>query len=183
MSFADVEVSDADRRELEPHRFHLELDPQPFVLGGHGVQVGWRPKWLPELRIAIANFALDLPDAVAQFDDKNKGFHLSVLPTPALFVHAIYKGFLLGGSLRYLRLEYTHDDFAGELSTTQDISLEVIGGYRWFPTTNLGFYVHPWLGLSTSLHQSGSKQVGDRSYKELPIQPFFTVNLGWELAL
>jgi hypothetical protein len=110
------------------------------------------------------------------------GFHLKIQPTPALFVHAIYKGFLLGGSLRYLRLAYTHDDFAGERSHTQDISLEAIAGYRWFPTKS-GFYLHPWLGLSTSLHQSGDARVGDRSYQALSIQPFATVNLGWELSL
>ncbi len=174
---------DEEAPSLAPtHKLHLELDPQPFVLGGHGVQIGWRPIWLPKLRVAVANFALDVPDPVTQFDDENDGFHLRVRPTPALFVHAIHKGFLLGGSLRYLRLEYKHDDFPGESASSEDVSLELIVGYRWFPSST-GFYLHPWLGLSASLHQSGSTEVGDRSYQALPIQPFATVNLGWELSL
>ena len=121
---------DATSSTAPTHRLHLELDPQPFALGGHGVQVGWRPAWLPGLRIALANFALDIPDAIAQLGDNNDGFHLRVRPTPALFVHTIYRGFLFGGSLRYLRLEYTHDDVAGGVATTEDISLEAICGYH-----------------------------------------------------
>jgi len=31
-----------------------------------------------------------------------------------------------------------------------------------------------------TLAQRGDAVVGDRRYDPLPIQPFFTVNLGWE---
>lgn len=174
--------SAADESPNSAHRVHLELDPLPFALGGHGVQIGWRPAQLPELRIALANFALGIPDSVAQIDSANDGFGLDVRPTPALFVHYLRgprSGFAIGGSLRYLRLRYSRGDTTAD---TEEVSLEAIAGYRWFPSSS-GFYVHPWLGLSRALRTSGRAEIDGVTYSSPPVQPFATVNLGWELSL
>jgi hypothetical protein len=39
------------------------------------------------------------------------------------------------------------------------------------------------LGLSRVLARTDQPRVGESSYSQLPLQPFFTVNLGYELEL
>ena len=63
-----------------------------------------------------------------------------------------------------------------------EFSIEALFGYKWHPWS-AGFYAIPWLGLSRTLARTEDPDVGSKSYSPLPIQPFFTVNLGWEFAL
>jgi hypothetical protein len=166
---------------------HLEVDPLPFSRGGYGTQIGVRPHALAGLRFAIASFALDVPDFAIQVGSGNDGFHARVRPSGALYVlyylaPSCRHSFAFGGSLRYLRLRYTEDDAPGEHADASELSPEAIAAFKWNPW-KAGFYLQPWLGLSTTLWRSGSRKVGAKSYDPLPIQPFFTVNLGWEFAL
>ena len=39
-------------------RLHLEIDPQPFILGGYGIQPGVRYN---HVRLGLGNFRLDYP--------------------------------------------------------------------------------------------------------------------------
>ena len=167
---------------------HLELDPLPFALGGYGIQPGVRDDDILDgrLRVAIGNFSLDVPEFAAELGETD-GWNLHVRPgSGALYVLYLLSPkrntFVLGGSLRFLRVEYTHDAFPGSRLRTAELSPEGIVGYKWHPT-RYGFYVIPWLGLSTTLVRSDDLIVGDRQYTPLPIQAFFTVNLGWELVL
>lgn len=91
-------------------------------------------------------------------------------------------GLVAGGSLRYLRYEYTHDDFAGERARGGEVSIEAIIGFKWH-LGGFGFYLQPWLGISRGLFDNGSSTVGDRDYEQPILSPFATVNLGWELEL
>jgi len=167
---------------------HLELDPLPFALGGYGIQPGVRDDRILDgrLRVAVGNFSLDVPELAAELGS-NDGWNLHVRPgSGALYVLYMLaperNTFVLGGSVRFLRVEYTHDDFEGRALRTAELSPELIVGYKWHPT-RFGFYVIPWLGLSTTLLRSDDVYIGNRVYTPLPIQAFFTVNLGWELVL
>lgn len=164
---------------------HGELDPLPFARAGYGGQLGVRDdERLGRVRIAAASFALDVPDLAAQLGD-NDGFHLRVRPSAAVYV--LYylapgrDGLALGGSLRYLRLRATHDAFTGVHDDTRELSPEAIVAYKWHPS-RYGFYLQPWFGLSATAWRAHDLRVGDRTYDPLPVQAFFTVNLGWELV-
>ncbi|HEU5057439.1 MAG TPA: hypothetical protein VFU21_12970 [Kofleriaceae bacterium] len=173
-------------RAEEPHRLHAEVDPLPFALGGYGGQVGYRAAALPRLRIALASFALEVPDAVAQLDDDNDGFHVRVRPSGALyllyFLSGSRGGWVAGGSLRVLRLAYSHDGAPGETTRLRELSIEAIGGYKWHPW-DAGFYLQPWVTIARAVHRTGDAVVGGREYQQMFLQLFATVNLGWELAL
>jgi len=167
-------------------RLHAEVDPLPFATRGYGGQLGIRPPALRGVRIAVASFSLNVPDLVAQVGG-NDGFHLQVRPSAAVYVLYYFKpggrdGFAVGGAMRYLRLRYEHDDVPGQHADASEVSPEAIVGYQWHPFRN-GFYLQPWLGLSATLAHDGEAVVGDRDFDALPIQPFFTVNVGWEQAL
>ena len=170
----------------EPHRLHAEVDPLPFALGGYGGQIGFRGAGQPRLRFAVASFALDVPDAIAQLDSDNDGFHVRVRPSGALyclyFLSGPRGGWVAGGSLRYLRLEYSHDRVADQRARIGELSIEAIGGYKWHPW-DAGFYLQPWLTIARALARSGDAVVGDREYQQPFVQFFATVNLGWELSL
>jgi hypothetical protein len=179
-------ASPAAETARQPHRVHIEIDPLPFVRGGYGGQIGYRAAALPRLRFAVASFALDVPDLITQLDDDNDGFHIRVRPSGALYVlyflSGVRAGWVAGGSIRWLRLEYTHDAVPDAEAHVGQLSLEAIAGYKWHPWA-AGFYVQPWLGVSRAVAQSGEAIVGDRTYDEPPVQLFATVNLGWELEL
>lgn len=167
-------------------RLHAELDPLTFANGGYGGQIGIRHPALHGVRIAIASFALHVPDPLAQIGG-NDGFDLRVRPSGALY--ALYylrpagrDGLAIGASLRYLRLRYEHDDAPGERADVTELSPEAIIGYQWHPFHN-GFYLQPWLALGVTVLRRGEPLVDGQRYDPLPIQPFLTVNIGWEQRL
>lgn len=137
------------------------------------------------IRFAAASFSLHVPDPISQIG--NAGFDERVQPSGAAY--ALYylrpgghDGFAVGGSVRLLRIEYRHDDVANEQSHVVEISPEAIVGYQWHPFHN-GFYLQPWIGLGVTVWRNHTATVGPYTYDELPINPFVTVNLGWELRI
>jgi len=165
---------------------HGELDPFPFATLRYGGQLGVRAPQLAGVRLALASFSLDVPDVIGQLGG-NDGFHVDVRPSGALY--ALYylrpagsDGLAVGASLRYLRFRYTHDDAPGEDVDVSELSPEAIVGYQWHPFHN-GFYLQPWLALGVALTHSADATVGGHTYDELPVSPFFTVNIGYERAL
>ena len=185
LAASPARADDADDAD-DAIRLHAELDPLTFANGGYGGQIGIRHPTLHGVRIAIASFALHVPDPLAQIGG-NDGFDLRVRPSGALY--ALYylrpagrDALAIGASLRYLRLRYEHDDAPGERADVTELSPEAIVGYQWHPFHN-GFYLQPWLALGVTLARQGEAVVGDKRYAELAIQPFFTVNVGWEQRL
>ena len=163
-------------------RIHLELDPLPFILGGYGVQVGVAPAPLPGWRVGLGNFSLEVPDFAAQLNSANDGFHVKVRRSHALYGRHFFsglRGFCVGGSLRYLRLEYTHDDSPGARARITELSIEAIGGYKWHPADN-GFYIMPWLAIAKPLYATDTVQLDDNTYEPDFVQLFATANLGWQ---
>lgn len=166
----------------------IEVDPFPFATGRYGVQLGARVPALRGVRISIAQFSLDVPDGLAAAL-YGEGTHVDVRPGSGA-IYALYyfrdagaDGFTVGASLRFLRIESTHDDAAGTIHLTE-LSPELIAGYQWHPFHN-GFYVQPWVALGVTAYSSGSTTYGTSSvtFDEPPVSPFFTVNLGYEHTL
>ena len=188
LALAAIGASPAHADDRADHRVRVfsELDPLTFANLGYGVQVGIRHPALRGLRLAVASFSLHVPDVIAQLGG-NDGFDLRVRPSAALY--ALYyfappgrDGLAIGGSLRYLRPRYQHEDVPGAEVTVGEVSPEVIVGYQWHPLHN-GFYLQPWFALGVVVAHDGEPTVGAHTYDELPVIPFFTVNVGWELAL
>ncbi|HUS66263.1 MAG TPA: hypothetical protein VMZ28_17035 [Kofleriaceae bacterium] len=179
-----VAVAPAAARADEPARVHAEVDPLPFARGGYGAQLGLRLRG-SGLRFAVASFALDVPDAATQLSG-NDGFHARVRPSGAVYVlyypSPTRGGWAFGGSLRYLRLRYRHDDEPGARANVTELSPELIAGYKWHPRP-AGFYLQPWFGLGVTAARDGDLDVGARTYDPPPVQLFATVNLGWDVAL
>jgi hypothetical protein len=177
--FLALALSAATAHADEPLRLHVELDPLPFARGGYGGQAGAHVT--PHVRVAIASFALDVPDFVAQ-SGGNDDFHIRV--RPSLGAYGLYylspgrNGWALGGAVRLLRLSYTQGDFGGATELLQ-VSPELIVAYRWHPWRSSGFYLQPWFGLSVVLYEDAEPPAG---YDPPPLSPFFTVNLGWALV-
>ena len=170
----------------DPTYLHAEIDPLTLATEGYGGQIGLRIPALHGVRLAVASFSLHEPDAIAQING-NDGFHLRVRPSAALYALYYFKppghdGFAIGASVRYLRVRYELDAAPGEQTTVSEVSPEAIIGYQWHPFHN-ELYLQPWLALGVVLSRDKSPTVGGRTYDELPISPFFTVNIGWEQAL
>jgi hypothetical protein len=170
----------------EPTYFHVELDPLPFANSGYGGQIGVRHPALRGVRLAVASFSLHVPDVITELGG-NDGWDQTVLPSAALYVlyyprRAGRDGFSVGGSFRYLRYRFFHDDMPASTVTIGEITPEAIVGYQWHPFKN-GFYLQPWFALGISLWRNREPAVNGRTYESLPISPFFTVNIGYEHGL
>jgi hypothetical protein len=164
---------------------HAELDPLTFANGGYGGQLGVRLPQLRGVRLAIASFSLHVPDVLSQIG--NAGFDERVEPSAALYVLYYFRpaghdGFSVGGSVRWLRVRFEHDAEPGLEAHIKELSPEAIVGYQWHPFHN-GFYLQPWFALGVTLWRDHDPVVGTHRYSELPVSPFFTVNIGYEQAL
>lgn len=169
----------ASARDL---RVHVEADPLPFILGGYGLQVGLAHKAIPGWRLGLGNFSLDVPDIAAQLNSDNEGFHLRVRRSHALYGLHFFsglRGWCVGGSMRYLRLEYTHDDSPGEHVRVGEFSVEAIGGYKWHPADN-GFYLMPWVAIAKPIIATGDAELGTNAYQTDFVQLFMTANIGYQ---
>lgn len=176
-------ATDARADVPAPWLVSAEVDPLPFATRGYGMQIGVRPPALGGIRIALASFLVNVPRPVAELGG-NDGFEVTVRPSAAIYVlHYFAKpgrdGLAVGGALRYLRLWYRHDDVPGAEAFTSELSPEAIVAYQWHPGGG-GFYLQPWVGLSFTAVRSGEPVVGSKTYDPLVVQPFFTVNIGWE---
>lgn len=179
----------APARADDPVYIHAELDPTTFALRGYGGQVGFRFPQLHGVRLAVASFSLHVPDAIAQLNG-NDGFHEKVLPCGAFYAlyyftrpsgGSVQDSLAAGISVRYLREEYTHDT-TDAFDDIEEISPEAILAYQWHPFHN-GFYLQPWLALGVTVYKNHDAVVGSFKYDELPISPFFTINIGYEQPL
>lgn len=186
LAIATLILASAAPASAEPHRVHAEVDPLPFILGGYGGQIGYRSPSLPRWRFAVASFALDLPDPIAELGG-NDGFSVELRPSLAAYV--LYYGsgrrggLALGGSIRFLRPSYSRDDTPGERADAGELSVEAIAGYKWHPFA-AGFYLQPWLAIARTLAETGDEPViGGERYEPLFLSLFATVNVGWELEL
>ncbi|HEY4182781.1 MAG TPA: hypothetical protein VGM90_38380 [Kofleriaceae bacterium] len=172
----------AGTAHADPIYLHAEVDPLTFANGGYGGQLGIRVR---HVRFALASFSLHVPDVVSQIG--NDGFDERIRPSGALYAlyylnAAGHDGFAFGASLRLLRIRYEHDDVPGTEAHVTELSPEAIVGYQWHPFHN-GFYLQPWLALGVTVWKNHPGKVGTYTYDELPISPFFTVNIGWEQAV
>lgn len=162
---------------------HAELDPLTFAnQPGYGGQIGVRAPQLRGVRLAIASFALHVPDVLTGLLG-NDGIDQRVRPSGALyglyyFAPPGHDGFAVGASLRYLRLRYTEDATQAQLDVSE-VSPEVIVGYQWHPLHGR-FYLQPWFALGVTVWRSRELALG---VDEPPVSPFFTVNVGYEYAL
>ncbi len=162
---------------------HAELDPLTFAnQPGYGGQIGVRHPALHGVRIAIASFALHVPDVLSGLLG-NDGVDQRVRPSGAIY--GLYyvgppgkDGLAIGASLRYLRIRYELESDPAMRIDVSELSPEVIAGYQWHPLDGR-FYVQPWFALGVTVWRSR----GLGFAYEPPVSPFFTVNVGYELAL
>lgn len=160
---------------------HAELDPLTFAnQPGYGGQIGIRPRALRGVRLAIASFALHVPDALTGLLVAD-GVDQRVRPSGA--VYGLYylappgrDGLAIGASLRYLRLRYERDNDA-RVDDVRELSPELIVGYQWHPLHGR-FYAQPWGALGVTVWRDHAPFVDEPA-----VSPFVTVNLGYEYAL
>jgi hypothetical protein len=179
--------------DAAPTLLHAELDPLPFAnQPGYGVQIGIRHPALRGVRVAIASFALDVPDFIAHtfYGD---GIDQRVRPSGAIYGLYYFNapgkdGFAVGASVRYLRTRYEHESDPSLTADIDEISPEVIVGYQWHPM-NGRFYLQPWFALGVTVWRDRGTHLGSDPATSpivldpLPVSPFFTVNLGYEYSL
>ncbi len=175
-----------------PTVIHAELDPLPFAnQPGYGGQIGVRHPALRGVRLAIASFALHVPDVLSHA--LNRG-DVDQRVRPSGAIYGLYyfgapgeDGFAVGASVRYLRQRYTDEADASLTADVGELSPELIVGYQWHPMKGR-FYLQPWFALGVTVWRDrglhlGADPANAAVVDPLPVSPFFTVNVGYEYAL
>jgi hypothetical protein len=177
--------------DVPPTLIHAELDPLTFAnYPGYGGQIGLRHPALRGVRVAVASFALHVPDILSQ---KLNGGGIDQRVRPSGAIYGLYyfektgvDGFAIGASIRYLRIRYTDESEPSRTTDVREISPEVIAAYQWHPWKGR-FYIQPWFALGVTVWRQGSLALGPDPAPIVvdpwPVSPFFTFNLGYEYAL
>jgi hypothetical protein len=117
---ADSSAPVSDQAVEHQWRISLETDPFDFFLDGYGIVVGDRPAQIPNWRLALATFALDLPQFLVELDDANQGFGMRIDhgfgATGSYYFSEESGGFYVGPTVGYLIAEYTHAEVPNEVA-------------------------------------------------------------------
>ena len=84
----------------------------------------------------------------------------------------------LGGAVHTMSSSITR---AGSNQTRDLLTLEVLarGGYRWFPLTEQGLFINPWLGAGPLVPLTQPAPIAGEVYATARAQVIGTVHVGW----
>lgn len=164
-------------------KFSLEIDPATFFMKGYGVHIRMQPKNCTHALIGIGVYALDLPEALVDFNEKNKGkdWNVRIQNGFSLFGEhhftEVNEKWFVGGQLGLQTFKIEKDIIKGRSTFTNVLTMGYVG-YTIKPFNN-GFYMKPWLGLGYTTKLSGKNKLEDNTYNIAPITYFATLHIGY----
>lgn len=164
-------------------KFSLEIDPATFFMKGYGLHIRMQPKNCTHALFGIGAYALDLPEALVDFNDKNKGedWNIRIQNGFSLFGEhhftEVNEKWYIGGQLGIQTFKIEKDQIKGSNTFTNTLTMGYVG-YTFKPFDN-GLYVKPWLGIGYTTKLSGENELEDNTYDIAPITYFATLHIGY----
>lgn len=186
-AFALVLLPSAKAQDVYPtsSKVSIEVDPVTFLFKGYSLHLRLQPKGSSHLFLGLGTYALDLPNFMVNFNQKNKnrGWDVRLNQGHSAFAEyhfeEVNKGWFTGiqAGLQEHRLE---NSGAPGRTSYQNLLLMTYGGYTWaIPRSS--FYIKFWGGLGYSNQISGSNEIENTVYDISPISWFGTFHLGCRL--
>lgn len=165
-------------------RLSLEIDPVTFLLKGYSLHARYQPMFSERLLIGVGTYALDLPDAIVDFnkDNRDKGWEARI--RNAYFLYGEFypgkanHGWFIGEQIGFQSYKVSNETEVSGTTSFNTILLMTYAGYSWHPYKG-SFYIKPWIGLGFTEKIDGINQVGGLKYEVGPWFPFFTFHAGY----
>jgi hypothetical protein len=164
-------------------KFSIEIDPITYVFKGYSVHLRWQPKNCDHLLLGLGTYAMDLPDAMVNFDSKNKeeGWKVRINQAYGLFAEhhftEVNHKWFVGGQLGIQEYKIENETIAGSEKYNNILAMGYFG-YTFKPFKN-NLYFKPWAGLGYTSKISGDNTIGASEYHIAPIMMFATLHVGY----
>jgi hypothetical protein len=174
--------SSAEPPATESTHIDVEWIASLAPLGGVGAKAGTSPGSVPQLRVGLGAFALELPQFGLD-DNADMGWTVTDLAGMAEARYSLSPG--RGGAFVALDLLYQRRTFelagtAGSSHVGQYIAAAAIG-YEYFPFARHGLFVTANFTLAVRFAETGTPGHAGMAFSEKRVLPLPGVNLGWQL--
>ncbi len=168
---AFLTITNTSKAQLPDKQVDVSVDPIAFFLDGISVHGGYATNgW----HFDVEGFSLDVPESVHGNEGltaSQNGLELKL----NRYFQGKTKGFFVSAGGGISELKVTGSE--GASKTNFEYSAGFRSGYRW--NTGLGnLYLTPLVGLEYTFNPK-DLTVGGQTFKNKPLQPYATVNIGW----
>lgn len=164
-------------------KFSIEIDPATFAFNGYGVHFRLHPKGCEHLLVGFGTYAMNMPDALVNFNNnnKNKGWDVRINKGYSLFGEhhftEVNRKWFIGTQIGIQEFKIQNDNLVGSEKFTNILAMGYFG-YTIKPFKN-SLYIKPWAGIGYSSKISGNNILGISEYDIAPITMFATLHIGY----
>jgi hypothetical protein len=166
-------------------RISAEMDPlDPTVYKGWSLFSVIRTDSLGPWAIRFGTGRAYLPKAFTE-GGGNKGWSFGFDPVTTVGVERFF-GHGRGGPFLIAALGYANMLFTGPSGgkdNVRQVSLQLGGGYRWYPSDNLGLVLSIDVGAVRSFYQTHQPTDGNDKFKVPFVSPIAELFVGWDFDL
>lgn len=178
ISAQEKEISAKNKTE-----YSIEIDPFTFAFKGYGVHLRLQPKNSEHLLMGIGAYAMDMPDALVDFNknNKGKGWNVRLNQGYGLFgehhFSEVNKKWFVGAQIGIQEYKIENETVEGSEKFTNILAMGYFG-YTIKPFKN-NLYLKPWAGIGYTSKISGNNKLGALEYDIAPITMFVTLHIGY----
>lgn len=164
-------------------KFSVEIDPATFAFNGYGVHFRIQPKGNEHLLIGFGTYAMNMPDALVNFNNKNKnkGWNVRINQGYSLFGEhhftEVNRKWFVGTQIGIQEFKIKNDNIVGSEKFTNILAMGYFG-YTIKPFKN-NLYIKPWAGIGYSSKITGNNILETSEYDIAPITMFATLHIGY----
>ena len=165
-------------------RLSVEVDPLAFLYKGYSLHIRYQPMFSELFVIGLGTYGLDLPEAIVDFNDRNRDLGWDVRIRSAYLLYGEFyakranNGWFIGEQVGFQSFKVSIDGESGGSTNFNNFLAMTYVGYAWRPYKG-SFYVKPWVGLGITEKIDGINRVGPMKYHVAPLFPYFTVHAGY----
>ncbi|WP_298423643.1 hypothetical protein [uncultured Kordia sp.] len=180
--YVSAQTDDSNTKN-ETTKFSIEIDPATFAFNGYSFHMRIQPKGCNHLLAGFGTYALDFPDALVNFNSKNKdkGWNISINQGYSVFGEhhftKVNEKWFVGTQIGIQEFTLENGTILGNEKFTNLLAM-VYAGYTLKPFKNK-LYIKPWAGIGYTTKLSGSNTLGTSEYDIAPITMFVTVHIGY----
>lgn len=172
-----------DSSRNEKTKFNVEIDPATFAFKGYGLHFRVQPKGCEHLLVGFGTYAMDMPDVLVNFNNRNKdkGWNVRINQGYGLFAEnhftEVNRKWFVGCQIGIQEFKIKNNNILGNEKYTNILAMGYFG-YTIKPFKN-NLYIKPWAGIGYTSKISGENTLGTLEYDIPPITMFATLHIGY----
>jgi len=172
-----------DAITIDKTKLSIEIDPVTFVFKGYSLHLRIQPKNSQHLLIGLGTYAMDLPDALVNFNpkNKNKDWNARINQGYSLFGEyhftEVNRKWFAGAQVGVQQFKISNNTTTGNEKFENILAMGYLG-YTIKPFNN-NLYIKPWAGIGYTSQLSGTNTLETLTYDIAPITMFATLHIGY----